>query len=280
MNRFAFCCAAALMSLSASIFASTPQVIKLWPDGAPHKSGLENKKPTGSNDFITGTNEAVLTIFPAENATKALLMCPGGGYAGVAMNHEGFDMAEWFNKQGITYGVLQYRMPNGHREVPFEDAEKAMRVMRSMLPAGTKVGIGGASAGGHLAATVATLYTEAATRPDFQVLFYPVISMQDGVTHGGSRNNLLGNNPSADLKSVYSLQNQVNAATPPAFIMLSADDGAVPPRNSIDYLQALLDAGVKSVIHIYPTEGHGWGFRDVPFKPLWQAELETWLRNL
>lgn len=260
--------------------AIKPIEIAVWPDGAPHKSGLEGIAPTGDGNFLTGTNEAVLTIYPAEGIPeKAVLMCPGGGYAGVAMKHEGSDMAGWFNELGVTFAVLQYRMPNGHKEIPLEDAEQAMRIMRDKLPYETKIGVGGASAGGHLAATLANMYSDSITRPDFQILFYPVISMEQDKTHGGSRNNLLGSSPSdADVER-YTLSYQVNSNTSPAFIVLSADDKVVLPDNSVDYFNALVRSSVPATMHIYPQGGHGWGFSDISFKPLWQAELESWLKS-
>ena len=136
------------------------------------------------------------------------------------MKHEGHDMAPWFNTQGITYAVLKYRMPNGHHEVPLSDAEQAIRMVRKHAAEWgvnpQRVGIMGASAGGHLAASLATLYSSDKTRPDFQILFYPVISMQKGVTHGGSRQNLIGENPSQELEQKYSLERQVSPRTPQA----------------------------------------------------------------
>jgi acetyl esterase/lipase len=214
----------------------------------------------------------------------AVIMCPGGGYARLAMNHEGHDMAPWFNTQGITYVVLKYRMPNGHKEVPFSDIEQAIRLVRqhaaewNINP--SKVGIMGASAGGHLASTLATHYTSKETRPDFQILLYPVITMDANFTHAGSRENLITKNPSADLIAKYSNELQVNAQTPQAFIALSSDDKAVLPQNSINYYLALLKHNVPATMHIYPTGGHGWGFRDnFTYKRQWTDELEKWLRN-
>lgn len=255
--------------------------IKLWPEGAPHKNGLENIAPTGDNSFLTGTNEAVLTVYLSEEPSgKALIMCPGGGYAGVALNHEGHDFAEFFSAQGINYAVLQYRMPNGNKEVPQEDVTEALRIMREIMPAGTKIGIGGASAGGHLAATLATCCSDQTARPDFQVLLYPVISMMPERTHKGSHDNLLGKNASTDDNRKMSHHLNVNSSTPPAFIVLSADDKSVSPHNSLDYFGALVDAGIPATLHVYPTGGHGWGSRDTGFRELWEEELKVWLKNL
>lgn len=202
----------------------------------------------------------------------------------LAMNHEGHDMSSWFTAQGITYIVLKYRMPNGHYEVPLSDAEQAIRVVRAKAKEWKInphcVGIMGASAGGHLAASLATLYSSDETRPDFQILFYPVISMLKGVTHAGSRQNLIGLNPSAELEQKYSLERQVSARSPQAFIMLSADDGSVPPINGIGYFLALREQKVPASLHVYPIGGHGWGFRDnFMYKRQWTGELEKWLRD-
>ena len=138
----------------------------------------------------------------------------------------------------------------------------------------------GASAGGHLATTLATHYSSDETRPDFQILFYPVVSMRDDITHHYSRELLMGKNPTSVEIDRLSNELQVNARTPKAFIMLSADDEAVPVANSLRYFQALTDAGVHSAMHVYPSGGHGWGYRDsFPYKPVWTSELREWLRQ-
>lgn len=144
----------------------------------------------------------------------------------------------------------------------------------------SKVGIMGASAGGHLASTAATHYT-AGTRPDFQILFYPVISMDLSNCHKGSRDNLLGKSPSEELVRLYSNELQVTGDTPPAFIMHSSDDGAVPVSNSVSYYLALVKNKVPASLHTYPIGGHGWGFRDsFTYKRQWTGELEKWLREI
>ena len=176
------------------------------------------------------------------------------------------------------------RIANGHNEIPLSDAEQAIRLVRKhagewgVNP--NRIGIMGASAGGHLAASLATLYGSDATRPDFQILFYPVISMLKGVTHSGSRQNLIGETPPAELEQKYSLERQVSPKTPQAFIMLSADDATVLPINGIGYFLALREQKVPATLHVYPTGGHGWGFRDsFTYKRQWTGELEKWLRE-
>lgn len=265
--------------------AQKPVELPLWPNGTPNNNELTNSGQNHNNEWVSDVTTPTLTVYPASHPNgMAIIMCPGGGYGGLAMKHEGHDMAPWFNTQGITYAVLKYRMPNGHHEVPLSDAEQAIRMVREHAAEWgvnpQRVGIMGASAGGHLAASLATLYSGDKTRPDFQILFYPVISMQKGVTHGGSRKNLIGENPSQELEQKYSLERQVSPRTPQAFIMLSSDDDAVPPINGIGYFLALRDHKVPASLHAYPTGGHGWGFRDnFTYKRQWTEELEKWLRE-
>lgn len=274
-----------LLFATTMLSAQKPVELLLWPDGAPNSNGL-----TGTQEDLEGgrvanvVNPSITVYRPEKPNGMAIIMCPGGGYGRLAMNHEGHDMAPWFTTQGITYVVLKYRMPNEHNEVPLSDAEQAIRIVREHAKEWginpQRVGIMGASAGGHLAASLATLYSSDATRPDFQILFYPVISMLKGVTHGGSRRNLIGENPSVELEQKYSLERQVSPRSPQAFIMLSGDDGAVPPINGIGYYLALCEQKVPSTLHVYPTGGHGWGFRDnFTYKRQWTGELEKWLRD-
>ena len=259
--------------------------LPLWPAGAPNSNGLTGTEEDLDGGRVANVVNPSITVYKANQPNgMAIIMCPGGGYARLAMNHEGHDMAPWLNAQGITYIVLKYRMPNGHYEVPLSDAEQAIRLVRrhakewNIRP--DRIGIMGASAGGHLAASLATLYSSEETRPDFQILLYPVISMQTGVTHGGSRQNLLGKEPSQELTEKFTLEKQVNERTPQAFLVLSADDRSVPPANGIHYFEALLQHQVPATLHVYPTGGHGWGFRDAfPYKRQWTGELEKWLRE-
>ncbi len=214
---------------------------------------------------------------------RAVVACPGGGYSGLAVNHEGYDWAPYFNKQGIALIVLKYRMPKGDRTLPISDAEAAMKMVRDSADVWNlnpnDIGIMGASAGGHLASTIATHAPEA-LRPNFQILFYPVITMDKSFTHMGSHDNLLGKDASADLEKEFSNEKQVTKETPRAFIVYSDDDKVVPPANGVNYYLALNKKGVPSVLHIYPTGGHGWGIReDFLYKSEMQNELTSWLRS-
>jgi acetyl esterase/lipase len=271
--------------LPSCVSAQAPLELPLWADGAPNSNGLTGDEEDLESGRVANVVRPSIAVYPASKPNGiAIIMCPGGGYARLAMNHEGHDLAAWMNTQGITYVVLKYRMPNGHSDVPLSDAEQAIRLVRQHAAEWkvdpNKVGIMGASAGGHLAASLATCYSGKETRPDFQILFYPVISMQEGVTHGGSRHNLLGEHPSQEAVNHYSLANRVTPQTPQAFIMLSGDDGTVIPQNSIEYFMALNKNHVPTALHVYPTGGHGWGFRDdFTYKSQWTSELEKWIRT-
>lgn len=255
--------------------------------------GLSAQETTGSTDYKVwpdSTDPQKETVSfraflpEAEKATgRAVLILPGGGYSGLAAQHEGYDWAPFFNERGIAAFVLLYRMPKGHHEGPREDVNQALALLRqnaakwNLDP--SQIGIMGSSAGGHLAATTSTLNADS-LKPAFQLLFYPVISMETGVTHQGSRHNLLGSNPPEDLVNRYSCEKQVTSSTPRAFMVLSDDDTAVVPANSIGYYQALHKAGVPSGLHIYPTGGHGWGYHQT-FKYHHEvlAELSAWLTS-
>ena len=265
------------LAFSSLLSAQTPVQVK-----------LAEEKVVDEKPFIKGWingdeyTEATLTIYPAKKPNgQAIVACPGGGYAGIATTHEGHDMAAWFNTQGITYAVLHYRMPYGKHEVPLSDAHQAIRYLRKNADKWgiQTVGIMGSSAGGHLASTAATHFTTE-TRPDFQILFYPVVTMGE-FTHQGSKNLLLGKNPNEELVKLYSNELQVNEQTPPAFIMHSSDDTVVPVQNTINYYLAMCKHGVPASVHFYPIGGHGWGYNETfPYKTQWKNELEKWLKEI
>ncbi|HAC40946.1 MAG TPA: hypothetical protein DCF48_05195 [Rikenellaceae bacterium] len=207
------------------------------------------------------TNLARIDLyFPEGGASEMVVICPGGAYIFVSSYNEGVYTAESLTRNGIAAAVVKYRLPNGHHEVPLEDVQNALRYCRSHAAMWgiQKLGIMGFSAGGHLAATASNLFTDAETRPDFSVLIYPVISLDDAITHKLSKESILG--PRKDLKDSLSLETRITENTPPTFIALSADDSGVNPENSLRYFQALLRSGIPSQMYIYPTGGHGWGF--------------------
>lgn len=255
--------------------AAGPASIHIWPDGAPNDHGIKATEEEKTDWNVV--DDPLLYIYPsADPDGLVVLMTPGGGYRHLGMENEGFSFTPWFNRQDITTAILQYRMPRGHDDVPLSDVHQAMRLLRERYP-NSRIGIMGFSAGGHLASTAATHYTDSVTRPDFQILYYPVVTMGKG-THAGSRNHLLGDNPSSEKIKYYSNELQVTSDTPPAFILHSSDDTVVPVSNSLNYYKALVDAGVPASMHIYPVGGHGWGWWDgFKYKPMWAAELEYWL---
>ena len=274
-----------LLFMATGLSAQKPVELPLWPHGAPNDNGLKGEEVMSAPYRLTNVTQPTITVYrPATPNGMTIIMCPGGAYALLAMDHEGHDMAPWFNSLGITYVVLKYRMPNGHCEVPLSDAEQAIRIVRKHAKDWNirtdRVGIMGASAGGHLASTLATHYSSEDTRPDFQILLYPVITMESGDTHGGSRHNLLGPDATPELTRKFSNEQQVTDHTPQAFITLSSDDEGVPPANGVNYYLALQKHKVPATLHIYPTGGHGWGFYDsFAYKRQWTEELEKWLRD-
>lgn len=279
-----------LMAYSGSMSAqqvkqlpASPFWVDLWQDGLPNSNGKESQ---GYSDEKSNFKPSIRVYLPrqAKQPVKAVVVCPGGGYAHLALNHEGYDWGAFFNGQGMAAIVLRYRMPNGHREVPLSDAYEAMRYTREHAaewgidPA--CIGIMGSSAGGHLASTVAT-HAPDELRPAFQILLYPVISMNPELTHAGSRHNLLGDNPSAKLEKELSNDLQVNKKTPPAFIALSEDDRVVKPENSRLYYEALQARNIPAELKVYPTGGHGWGSNlNFEYHPEVMLALKNWLKKL
>lgn len=250
-----------------------------------HASGQTKRTVTVN---ITPDGASTMQVFlPEHPSGRAIVDCPGGGYSHLSMQNEGTNWAEWFNSRGITYGVLTYRMPKGDRSLPMSDAQQAMKTMRDSAAAwGVNphdVGIMGFSAGGHLASTTAT-HAPAEARPDFQILFYPVISMDERVTHKGSVTNFLGDSRSDKrLVRAFSNDQQVRThQTPPAILLLAADDAAVPPAtNAVPYYLALCKAGIPVSMHIYPSGGHGFGFSQTfRWRDQMLGELSAWLDNI
>ena len=234
---------------------------------------------------ITPDGKANMVGYLPQNATgRAIVDCPGGGYSHLSMQNEGHDWAAWFNEQGIAYFVLTYRMPNGDRSIPMGDAQQAIRTVRDSAKVWNinpyDVGIMGFSAGGHLASTVST-HSELDCRPDFSILFYPVISMNERETHKGSVNGFLGEaKRNKQLGRGFSHQHAVRRhLTPPAIILLANDDRAVPPvTNGIAYYSAMRNAGNDCALYVYPTGGHGFGFRsNFKYHDQMLSELSQWL---
>lgn len=237
---------------------------------------------------LTPDSASRIEVFlPQQPTGRAIVCCPGGGYSHLSMQNEGTDWAPYFNDKGIAFCVLTYRMPKGDRSLPMSDAENAIRTVRDSAAAwGVNpydVGIMGFSAGGHLASTTAT-HAAIGSRPDFQILFYPVISMEERLTHKGSVVNFLGDGRSdGKLVEAFSNERQVSKhQTPPALLIMAGDDGAVPPlTNGIPYYMALRKAGISAALHVYPSGGHGFGFRSTfAYHDQMLDELSAWLDAL
>lgn len=231
-----------------------------------------------------GNSELYYFKAEGENAKgKTVVILPGGGYVYHAMDHEGFDWVPFFNNLGINVAILKYKLPEGDYNIPLNDVKETFRALRenahdlNVNP--EDIGIMGFSAGGHLASSYATHSSE--EKPAFQILFYPVISMKSSLTHPGSRDNLLGENPTEEMVVLFSNEEQINPDTPPAIIFHSDDDGLVVPENSINYYLGLNQHKIPASLHIYPSGEHGWGFREsFPYHEAMLKELETWLSNL
>ena len=279
-------------------------VLPLWPNdipgtkNAPSYTEEQQLNSEGVVHSLSHVKTPTLTVFLPQkekaNGT-AVVICPGGGYSHLAINKEGFKVAEWLNSLGITAFVLKYRLPSDEimedKTIgPLQDAQRALRMVR--VNAGkynidpSKIGIMGFSAGGHLAAMLSTHYDQqvyevkdsVSARPDFSILLYPVISLQDEITHKGSQENLLGKNASQAKKDEYSSELQVDENTPMSFLVHAADDSAVPVENSIRYFLALKKNNVKAELHVFEKGGHGFGLGREDTSKYWTYDCENWLR--
>ena len=241
-----------LVALPAMAFGQQRFSMNLWAGKAPNKNG-----------DASDTAKVMVFLPEKKRATgRAVVICPGGGYAGLSMRTEGTDWAEFFNNLGIAAVVLKYRLPNGKAEVPVSDAEEAIRLVRRNAAAWNvnvrDVGIMGFSAGGHLASVVA-VHGEKTAKPDFQILFYPVITMMQEQTHQGSHDNLLGSSAKRKKEQQYSSDMHVTRVTPRALIILCDDDSVVQPANGVNYYTELYRHDVPASLHVFPDGGHGWG---------------------
>lgn len=263
--------------------------IRLWEGNPPTDNGLSEQE-IAADGRISGVSVPEMVVYlPDQDINKkiAVIICPGGGYARLAIDHEGHQFARWLQSQGIAGIVLKYRMPNQHKGVPLEDFHQAMRYVRSkavewnIVDANmdSKVGVAGFSAGGHLASTASTHYSSSELRPDFSILFYPVITMGQ-YTHEGSRNNLLGSDRTANDILYYSNETHIDEQTPPAILLLSDDDKSVSSMNSVMYYKSLKEKDVPASMYIFPEGGHGWGMRsDFKYHNQMLSLLKNWLEK-
>ncbi len=271
------------------------QTIKIYPDKMPGSKDVGVSDHVESEGLVRQVVTPTLELFLPEKEKSTgvgVVICPGGGYSVIVYGGEGVQTAKEFVKRGIAAFVLKYRLPSddimqNKTTGPLQDAQQAIELVRKNAKEWNvdpnRIGIMGFSAGGHLASTAATHYSNVliensdsiSVRPDFQILVYPVISMQDKLTHVGSRNQLLGNNPSQDLKDLYSNELQVDENTPPAYITHAADDELVDVDNSIQYFEKLRHYGVSVEMHIYPEGNHGFIFKH----PGWMEPLFKWMET-
>lgn len=251
-----------LLTVATALMAQTPTAtVNIWEGMTPPTDNGLTGDEQNHGLYISNVTQPTLTVYVPRRCTgKAVIACPGGAYGVVWTGTEGHNFASWFNSKGVTFAVLKYRMPNGHRTVPLEDFQRAITIMREHAEEWggySVVGVMGSSAGGHLASTAATHYTDAVTRPDFQILCYPVTSFQDGLVHTVTMDNLLGTEKTTEMRNYYSNEKQVTAETPRAFIVHAADDRTVTAKASTAYANALIDHGVPTTLQIYPTGDHG-----------------------
>ena len=309
------------LQLSAGVAASSaaePGVseIELWPGAAPGSSALaltesvteRSKDPRQQDRFVTGLLRPRLLWIKAEKVRApapnpepsgvALIIAPGGGYVREVLDKEGFETARWLAARGISSFVLLYRLPGeGHQQradVPLQDAQRAVRLLRGRAREfgidPRRIGVLGFSAGGHVAASVATRFDAKvyqpvdsldalSARPDFSILLYAVVSLDPAIAHAGSRQALLGEAPSATEIRQYSAENNVTAATPPTLLILTDDDTSVVPANSLRYYEALHRLSVPVELHIYARGKHGFGIRGARGLPVaaWPDVAWSWL---
>ncbi|MEO8721577.1 MAG: alpha/beta hydrolase [Ginsengibacter sp.] len=293
-----------LFILLAIVNISNAQTtIHLYEQVPNSKPALNYKEKidTGKDGVIRISKVSVpeMTIFPAPDSklkNTAVIICPGGGYGILAYNLEGTEVAKIFNSWGLTAIVLKYRLPDDNimknKSVgPLQDVQRALQYVRensiqlNINP--QKIGVMGFSAGGHLAATASTHFEKSyipnpeniSLRPDFSILAYPVITFNDSLTHLGSRENLIGKNPSQEMIDNFSNELQVTKESPPAFLVLAGDDNAVNPKNSVLYYESLLKNNVPAELHIYQNGGHGFGTHNRTTKDDWMQVLKHWLQH-
>ena len=279
--------------------ATFPESLPLWngqssPKFESIEEQVEYRNRPRMDRWVTQVREPTLTFYPAppENSCRTgVVICPGGGYRGLALDKEGHDVARWMNSLGVTAVVLKYRLRDYGQPAPKDDVQRAIAEVRARSKQldidSDRIGVVGFSAGGHLASTAATQFrhfrlngVSVSSRPDFAVLVYPVITMDQDHGHAGSRWNLLGDTPSAELVAEYSNHLHVSSRTPPTFLVHAEDDKAVPARNSQLFFEALQDHDVPARLVVYERGGHGFGL--VSYKSpaaAWPRQCAQWLED-
>lgn len=286
-----------LIFLSTQLMAQDFQ-LKVWPNGAPNKNNPPGEEKY-ANGRVDNISEAELYVYqPAKdkNTGAAVVICPGGGYIREAIDHEGYQIAEYLKSIGVTGIVLKYRLPYGNPDVPISDVLEAMRLVRSKANEWGldphKIGVAGSSAGGHLASTAGTHFDlgdpeatdplkRISSRPDFMLLLYPVISFRESVGHMGSRINLIGQTNDWGIAKKYSNEFWVTKDTPPTFFVLADDDHSVPPENSISFYREMKKYGIPAELHIFAKGGHGFGMHKTGLPVAnWPHLFTDWLKSM
>ncbi len=280
--------------------SSGQTILKLYDGIIPNEIAGPDKETSQDDKFeISNISRPTLEVFlPAKEKSSgtAIVICPGGGYAINAYQHEGILVAKEFVKAGVAAFVLKYRLPSDKTMKdksigPLQDAQQAVIVVRQRAKEWNinpdRIGIAGFSAGGHLASTAGTHFNKAlvdnpaniSVRPDFMVLLYPVISFTDSIGHIGSRTNLIGKSPKPDAIELYSNELHITAQTPPTFLMHAGDDDVVKVANSIRFYEALHRRNVASELFIYPKGGHGFGLVNPTSPDVWMHRCLDWMRS-
>jgi len=277
--------------------------IKLWQGDIPFSTGTIGEEQILEGGRVRNIQDPSIYVYlPEKPNGAAVVICPGGGYSLLAINHEGHDIAKWFNELGIAGIVVKNRLPTSDNityksEVAMIDAQRAVRMTRFNAERWgldeDKIGIMGFSAGGHLASTVGTHYDygrshtddpveQVSCRPDFMILMYPVIDMSGNIKHSGSMKNLIGENASLSQIHRFSNQRQVTADTPPTILIHSVDDTGVPPANSVVFYEALVANGVPAELHIFNSGKHGYGLgrKDGTSHNYWPKNVEAFIRDI
>ena len=274
---------AALLLYSTFMFSQ--KEIQLYSTSNPEKSFIEENEIASGTEWITFVSRARMYMYPADKKNKrrtSVLICPGGGYGGLAAQKEGVEIAHWFNSLGVTAFVLYYRMPFAHHEIPLKDAKTAIQIIRNNSRQWDlnkkRIGVIGFSAGGHLAATLGTHFDKF-NKPNFMALIYPVISFRPAFFPGGTCENLLGKNPPKELINFYSNELHATTHTPPTFLVHALNDEVVEPLHSQAFADSLKSRKVNYELVLYKNGGHGFGMRPQNVDAdQWPNRLKEWLK--
>lgn len=287
-----------LILLTNGFLNAQNEVIELWKNSVPNAIVAKDYEEfhEEERDRVSKVTNPTLTVFvPNKPNGTSIVICPGGGYQFLAITKEGYKTAEWFNSLGITAFVLKYRLPSDeimeNKAIgPLQDAQESVRFIRRNASKwklkSDKIGILGYSAGGHLAASLATKYNEItypkkdsiSAKPNFSLLIYPVLSMTNEITHKGSRNKLLGNPTTDALIEQFSTEKLINEETPPTFLVHAIDDKSVSVENSLQYFLELRKYKVNSEMHLYQNGGHGFGLGKEGTSAFWTERCKKWLQ--